>query len=90
MAQTDVLEDIINKLDPENVPVEFMVMAKITDFQGVERIVKGEELEKMIRNPEMYQIAEARVILNVNKLKKAIIDEVNFIYDEVNRRLFPR
>lgn len=82
----DILNDIISGIDPVEVPVEYIVMAQITDLQGVERFVKGDEFRRMMPNPELYQIAEARVILNVRKIKKAIVKEVNAIYDEVNRR----
>lgn len=85
MTPTEVLDDLISRLDPEDVPVEYIVMAKVVDFSGNERVVKGEELEQVIRNPELHHIAEARVILNVKKMRKAIVTEVNYIYDEVNR-----
>lgn len=86
MTSLDILHDIISLLDPEDVPIDFIVMARITDFKGDERVVRGEELQKIMANPELYQISEARVILNVKKLKKAIIEEVNTLYDQVNRR----
>jgi hypothetical protein len=86
MTPTDVLDDIISRLDPEEVPPEYIVMAKITDFQGTTKLVKGKELEEMLKNPELHQIAEARVVLNVKKMRKAIATQVNYIYDEVNRR----
>lgn len=60
-------------------------MAKITDFQGEEKILRGEELESMMRNPELYSIAEARVILNVKKMRRSLVAELDYIYDEVNR-----
>ncbi len=82
---TDVIEELISRLDPEDVPLEFIVMAKITDFQGEEKILRGEELESMMRNPELYSIAEARVILNVKKMRRSLVAELDYIYDEVNR-----
>lgn len=85
MTPIDILDDIISRLDPEDVPIEFIVMAQITDFQGVEKIIKGDELEQVLMNPELYQIAELRVILNVRKIRKAIMEEVNAVYDEANR-----
>jgi hypothetical protein len=85
MTAIDVLDDIISHLDPEDVPVEFIVMAQVTDFNGVEKIIKGDALEELLMNPEMHQIAELRVILNVRKIRKAIMEEVNAVYDEANR-----
>lgn len=85
MTRIEIIDEIINKLDPEDVPIEYIVMAKITDFQGNERIVRGKELSDLLRNPDLHQIAEARVILNVKKIRKAILDEINAVFDAVNR-----
>ena len=65
-------------------------MAKIIDFHGVEHIYRGEEMLHVLKYPELYNIAEARIVLNVRKIKNAIIGEVNHIYDEVNRRYVKR
>jgi hypothetical protein len=81
----DVIDDVLNRLEPEDVPLEYIVMAKIVNFQGEETILRGPELERMMRNPEQYSIAEARVILNIKKMRRALIEEVDYIYDEVNR-----
>lgn len=84
MSTNDVLDDIIAKLDLEYVPVEYIVMAKVTDQNGDERIVKGSELEALLDDTEDFDIVEARIILNVRKLRSAIVDAVNSLYDEVN------
>ncbi|RYD66080.1 MAG: hypothetical protein EOP83_05950 [Verrucomicrobiaceae bacterium] len=82
---TDVIEEIISRLDPADVPVQYIVMAKIVDFKGEEKILRGEELKDMMENPDLHNIAEARVILNVKKMRKTVISEIDHIYDEVNR-----
>lgn len=82
---TDVIEELISRLDPEDVPLEYIVMAKIVDFKGEEKILRGDELENMMKNPELYSIAEARVILNIKKMRRTLITEIDHIYDEVNR-----
>ena len=87
MSRSDVLDDLIRNLDPEDVPIEFIVMAKVTDFDGNERIVRGEELEAVIRDPDLQQVAEIRVIYNVKKMRRAMTDEVSAVYDEVARLL---
>lgn len=81
----DILDDIIGQLDPEEIPVEYIVMAKVTDFDGNERLIRGEELADFMRNP--FEVAsEARIILDVRKIRKTIVEEVNAVYDEVNRK----
>jgi len=84
-AKVDLLDDIINHIDPEEVPVEFIVMAKVTTVDGEERIVTGEELEAIMENPERHNIAEARVILDVRKIRASILREVKTIFDVVHR-----
>lgn len=85
MARSDVLDDLIRSLDPEDVPIKFIVMAVVTDFDGNERKVKGEELEAIIREPEHQNVAEVRVIYNVKKMRRAIAEEVSAVYDEIAR-----
>lgn len=84
MSTNDVLDDIIAKLDVKDVPVEYIVMAKVTDQHGRERILKGEELESLLDETDDFDIVEARIILNVRKIRSAIVDAVNELYDEVN------
>lgn len=85
-TSTEIMNEIINNINIVEVPVEFIVMAQITDIRGVERFVKGDEFRKIIPNPHLHEIREAKVILNVHKIKKAIVNEVNAIYEDVNRR----
>lgn len=78
----DALDEIISQLTPEEVPTEFIVIAKVTTMTGEENFLTGEELEIIMENPEQYGIAETRIILDVHRIRKAIIDEV----DELFRR----
>lgn len=85
MTPQDILDDIISRLDPEEIPVEYIIMAKVTDYDGNERIIKGEELKSFMENP--FEVAaEARIILDVRRIRKTIVEAVNLIYDEVNKR----
>lgn len=85
MSPVDLLEDIIQNIDPDQVPLEYIILAKVTDFKGEERILKGTELARVMRGPERKLLAEARVILDVRKIRQAIAAGVNEIYDEINR-----
>lgn len=86
MTPTTVLDEIINAIEPEEVPVEYIIMARVTDFDGNERIIRGAEIEALMSDQSRdHRIADARIILNVRKIKRALMDEVNRIYDEVNR-----
>jgi len=87
MTPSDLFEDIIQSIDPDEVPLEFIVLAKVTDFNGNERVLRGAELAKIMRGPERRKLSEARIILNIRKIREAIAFGVNEIYDEINRKL---
>ena len=73
--EKDVLDDIISKLQPEEVPAEYIIMAKVTDIYGGERILKGSEIADWIKNPK-HDLVEAKLILDVRKIKSRILFEV--------------
>ena len=87
MTPSDLFQDIIQSVDPDEVPLEFVVLAKITDLNGNERIIRGAELERVMKGPERRKLTEARIILNVRKIRESISFGVNEIYDEINRRI---
>lgn len=84
MSQQDILDDIISRLDPEDIPAEYIIMARITDMNGEEHVLRGEELKAFMENPNEFALT-AQIILDVRKIRKAIVDYVNEVYDEVNR-----
>jgi hypothetical protein len=86
-ADLDVVERIISNLDAETIPLEYIVLARITDINGRQYVVQGEDLEEALRGNGRHRIAEARVVLNVKRLRRAIIQNVDDFYDEVYRNL---
>jgi hypothetical protein len=84
MTKPDTLDEIISQLDPEEVPTEFVAMAKIVTLDGAEKFITGAELEVIMANPEKYSVIEARVILDVQKIRQAIIETVEKILETVH------
>jgi hypothetical protein len=82
----DILDEIISGLQPEDVPAEFIIMAKVTDYKGIEKILKGKDLADFLANPDRPDMAEARVILDVKKIKMAILIEVNEFFRSIEPR----
>lgn len=81
MLKPDILDEIINQLDPELIPSEFVVMAKIRTFDGMESILSGVDMEAfMTENSD--QIAEIRVILNVKLIRSTILEITDKIFAE--------
>jgi hypothetical protein len=81
----DVIDDIIGNLDPEDIPVEFILMAKVTDFKGNERILRGDELADFLNNP--FSVAEVRVLLDIKNIRATILDMVSSVFADVRRMM---
>ncbi len=80
VAKPDILDDIISQLDPDEVPINFIVMAKILTIDGEEKFITGEELKMIMSDPEKFNVIEARVILDIQKIRQAICDRVEMIF----------
>jgi hypothetical protein len=87
MATNEILDEIISMLDPEYVPVEYIIMARVVDSFGTEQIIRDpEELSRMLSDPEARR-GEVRIILDAKKIKRDILERLTAVYTEVNRRL---
>lgn len=88
MPDMSVLDEIVNEIEPEGIPPEYIILARIIDFDGRERVVRGKDIETLMNAEHSGRIAEARIVLDVPKIKQAIINEVNAIYNEIGRTAF--
>ncbi len=75
------LDEIIASLDPEDIPYEYILMAKVTDFQGNEKVYRGKDLGAFLSNP--FSVAEVKVILDVRTIRLALAEIVRHIATEV-------
>jgi hypothetical protein len=78
MSKPDILDEIISQLDTEEIPAEFILLAKVRTVLGEELIINGSDLESMMTN-KPDQIADVRVILDVKKIRQAIVKTTNAI-----------
>lgn len=83
MSRFDVLDDIISSLSPNEIRPEFVLYARITDLSGNETEVTREEFAHYLSNP--WPVHDIKVALNEIAMKRAIINEVDSVYREVNR-----
>lgn len=84
-SQQDILDDIISSLETEDIPTEYIVMARVTDMDGNEHVLRGEELRIFMENSTAFAMS-IQIILDVRRIRKAIVAFVNEVYDEVNSR----
>lgn len=77
----DILDEIITQLDPDHIPTEFIIMAKVRTFDGGEDIVNGEDFDDyMVTNAE--HVANIQVVFNVRRIRERVTD----ITQEILRR----
>lgn len=81
MSKHDAIDQIIEQLTPEQVPSEFIVMAKVKTYDGMEQIVSGADLESLLES-EGDNVENVKVILDVRAVRTAIITESNRIMAE--------
>ena len=82
----DVLNDIISIIEPECVPVEYIVMVKFTDKNGIEHSLRGIELKNFMSEPGKTQAYEARIIVDVSKIKKTMMMDIVHFFDNLNSK----
>ncbi len=79
MYKPDILDEIIGQLDPQYIPHEYIVMAKIRTFDGNEEIVVGADLDEKLDELDDL-VADVRVILDIKKIRHQIITRTNQIF----------
>ena len=84
MSYNNILDDVISSLQPEDLPADYIIMARVVDLYGIEKILRGTELEKFMNNPNRHAgVMEASVILNVQKIRLAIITALTIFFDDL-------
>lgn len=81
----NLFDDIMQNIDIDDVPLEFIVVAKVTSKDGTERLIRGSELEKVIRGPERKRLVGFNAVLDTRKIRNVVVAGVNEIYDELNK-----
>jgi hypothetical protein len=87
MNWNDVLDDIISGLQPQNVPVEFIVMAKLTDRTGVEQVLRGDDLVTFMANPEKANAKGAKIVLDVRKIRRSMSNEIVRFFENLAAKI---
>jgi len=79
MNKPDPLDEIIQSLTPDQVPPEFILMAKVRTYDGMEKIIQGQYLEGLLEELA-DNVAEVRVLLDVKRIRSAVISEANHVF----------
>jgi hypothetical protein len=85
MASSEIVKEFLAQLEPDEVPFEYISSACIRDVNGQEIVLKGEKLKMLMTNhPDYSYVQDAKVFINVQKVMRAIMTEVEFIYEMVD------
>ena len=90
MDFNNVIDDIMSQIQTEDVPFEYILMAKITDIHGMETIINGQEMADFIASTNRSGILDARVVLDLRRIRMAIISKITEFVNEVEYRLQDR
>lgn len=78
----DFIDSIIDEINPAVVPPEFIIMAKVVMTDGEELLMSGYEFESFLER-EGDEVVDISVILNVKKIRDAVMTETEKILNEV-------
>ncbi len=78
IPNTELLDDVIAQLDPEDIPVEFIIKAVVTDFDGNEHILRGDSLADFLDAP--FNCTEVRMVLDVRKIRAHMLSVIEDVY----------
>jgi hypothetical protein len=88
MSGAEIVSKFIADLEPDDLPIEYIQAAKITDAGGNDVMITGDELAKLLSHDNKYEhVKDARIFINVQKIMQAINMEVEYIYYQVEQLL---
>lgn len=80
----DILDEIINHLDPELIPTEYIILAKVRTYDGMETIVKREEYDQYMEDNSDL-VANVQVILDVRLIRQQILEITTDIFEQASQ-----
>lgn len=84
MSEFPLFDELISGLDPDDVPPEYIIMAVVTDFNGTEHMVYGDEINGVLRGPERARYRQAKVILDVKRIRTDVMEAVGETFEQLN------
>jgi hypothetical protein len=73
-----IIDEVVAHLDAENIPLQFIIKAIVTDFNGNQFELRGIELAKFLQTT--YEAAEVRLVLDVRGIRAHMSAVIEFIY----------
>lgn len=83
MVTKEVLDSIVKKMNPRDVPAEFISCVKVKTPSGASKVLKGEELADYMESPHLYPAAEARFVILYDEFYSKIRNDIAEVYEQV-------
>ena len=84
---TTDLNELLNDLQPEYIPLEYIFAANYIDRFGIEHTLRGAELAQFIKHPDRYQPRHAYLILDANKIRRVMHDKIIEFFIDLNEHI---
>lgn len=85
MNEADIIDDVISNFSSDDLPLDYVLMARVVDISGKAMILSGDEFSYFIQIP--FRVSEVRVVLDVNSIKEEILENISDIFAEVEKQL---
>lgn len=81
----DILDEIINHLEPEQIPTEYIIMAKVRTADGAEHIVTRDDYDDFmtVHSENVYNV---QVILDVRLIRQQINEITDAIFEDASQQ----
>ena len=92
MDYISIFDQIIDEVSPDDLPVEYIILARVVDFAGVERELRGDELIKFINHPmREFSVLQACILLDVAKMREVMLENILTFFESVDQgaRMLP-
>jgi len=86
MDWSNILNELVNDLQPEHIPLDYILAANYIDRHGLEHLVRGVELAHFVNHPDQYQIRQAFLVLDANKIRRVMHDKIIEFFIELNEQ----
>lgn len=85
MSKKDLIGDLMKEVDASTIPSKYVIVSRVSFFDGSQRIVKSHELDE-IREKNQDDIKDMEFVFNTKSMRMDILNTVIWVYNEINKR----
>lgn len=77
----DVINVVIKNVEPSNLKPKFVLLAKIVNNDGDEKIVDGNELSNFFDGS--FSFAEMKIVFDIKKIKSYLLLDIKEFFENI-------